>query len=63
MTDFYIMQVKIWTGFAYLSPLMSHYLNVMICKFCVSIKQLLSAHINVFFWLVIFIWVNVVWLH
>lgn len=56
-----LCRVKIWTDFAYVSPLMSHYLSVMIYKFCVYIKPLLSAHINVIFgcfvlisWVVLF---------
>lgn len=38
-------RVKKGTNFPYLPPLMSHYLIVMIHKFRVYIKPLLSAHI------------------
>lgn len=44
-----LCKVKKGTDFAYLSPLMSHYLIVMIHKFCVYFKPLLSAHITDFF--------------
>lgn len=41
--------LKEGTDFAYLPSLMSHYLIVMIHKFCVYIKLLLSAYITDFF--------------